>query len=113
MLLLGQAHEAGPKQGALFKIEGMKQFILKELLPDRLPPRFGQRVQIGKRERHAEARRNDLRVSTADDGEGCAQNLVAFHDFVDAPFQDRHVARRRYSEGVEYIEKSYVRQRVL
>ena len=103
MFPLGQAHQAGPKQGSLRKIEGIKQFILKELMSDGLPLRLWQRVQIVKREGHSQLWRNDLQVSTVDDGEGRAQNFVASHDFVDAPLQDRHVdkatsfgARRGY-----------------
>ena len=95
------------------KIEGMKQFILNELMPDGLPPRFRQRVQIVERERHSEVWRDDLHVSTVDDGEGCAQNLVAAHDFVDAPLQDGYVARRRYSQRIKYIETRDVGQRAL
>ena len=95
------------------KIEGMKQFILKELMPEGLLPRFRQRVQIVKRERHSELRRNDLHVSTLDAGDGCTQNFVPSHDLVDAPLQDRHVARRRYSQRVENIETGDVRQCML
>ena len=82
-------------------------------MPDSLPPRCGQRVQIVKGERHSKLRRDDLQVSAVDDREGCSQNLVASHDFVDAPLQDRYVARRRYSQRIKYIETRYVRQRVL
>src|SRR5262245_13008526 len=91
----------------------MKQFILKELMPDGLPPRLRQRVQIVERERHRKVRRDDLQMSTVDDGEGCAQNLVAAHDFVDAPLQDGYVARRRYPQRIKYIETRYVGQRSL
>jgi hypothetical protein len=97
----------------LRKIEGMKQFILKELMPEGLLLRFLHRAQIVKRETHGELRRNDLHISTVDSGDGCAQNFVTSHDFVDAALQDRRVARRSYSKRVENIETGYVRQRVL
>src|SRR5260221_12612701 len=99
--MLGQARQAGSKEGPSRKIEGMKQFILKQLMPGRLPPQFGQRVQIVERERYSKVRRNDLQVSTVNDAEGLAQNLVASHDFVEAPPQDLDTARRGDSEAVE------------
>ena len=69
----------------------MKQFFLNELVSDSLLLGFRQRAQIVERQGHGQLRRNDLHVSTIDDGEGRAQNFVASHDFVDAPLQDRRV----------------------
>ena len=92
VFLLGQAHQASPDEGTLREVEGMERFFLNELVSDSLLLGARQRAQIVERQRHDQLRRNDLHVSTVDDGEGRAQNFVAAHDFVDAPLQDRHVA---------------------
>ena len=91
----------------------MKHFCFNELVSDSFLPRTRQRMQIVECQRHGQLGSNDLQVSTVDMGEGCAQNFVASHDFINAPLQDRFVAWRRQPERIEDIEKRYVRQRLL
>ena len=46
VFLFGHAHQARPNEGAMREIEGMKQFFLNKLVPNRLPLAFRQLVQI-------------------------------------------------------------------
>src|SRR5262245_4553104 len=72
-----------------------------------------KRPQIFASQRYSQLWRNDLHVSAVDSGEGCAQNFVASHDFVDAPFQALSLDRRRQPARIEDIEKRKVEHHVL
>src|SRR5215831_13538549 len=91
----------------------MQRLFLNKLLSDLLFLELPQPAQIIESERHGQLLCNDLHLSTVNDSEARAQNFVAAHDFVDAFFQDRHVAWRDQSECIEDIEEGYVRQRAL
>ena len=68
-------------------------------------------LQILECQGHGQLRSNDLNVPTFYDREGRAQDFVAPHDLVDAPLQDRRVARRGQAQRKDDIEKRQVRHR--
>jgi hypothetical protein len=46
MFPFGQAHQTRPNERTMREIEGMKQFFLNELVPNSLPLKFWQLLQI-------------------------------------------------------------------
>ena len=48
-------------------------------------------MQVLEPQGHGQLLRDDLHVLAFLNIEGCTENFVALHDFVDAPFEGRHV----------------------
>ena len=88
---LGQPQQASAHQGTSREVKGVKRLFLNKTVSGGLHLGFWQPMQVLKPQGHGQLWCNDLHVTAFLDVEGRAENFVAPHDFVNAPFQDRHV----------------------
>jgi hypothetical protein len=103
-----EPHESGAQQRPGREVEGARGFGIGEAAALGLAPLFGERGEVGERERDVERRGDELAGPPALGGEGRAQSLVPRHHRVDASLKCQRVEFAVEMDGpVQIVERAF------